>query len=275
MEGQWLRLENKVVVITGACGGMGEKFSREFAAQHANVVLVDLNKERLTQLATDIINQYQIKALPVTCDVTDDRQVDELVSKTISEFGQVDIVVNTAAILHFAPLEDVSLAEWNKELNVNLTGYFLVSQRFGRQMIKQQFGNLVHISTVAAQFPETYSAAYSTTKAGVDMLSKQMAAEWGKFGIRSNCVRPCLVKTPMSEGFYQDPDVESGRSRLVASQRIGNLDDIANVVLFMASDRSDYMNGELVNVDGGINVMMQDMIPKPGGRRQYSIDHHY
>lgn len=106
------------------------------------------------------------------------------------------------------------------------------------------------------------------------MISKQIAAEWGQFGVRSNCVLPCLVKTPLSKDFYKDKEVEDGRSRLVASKRIGELKDISNTVLFLASDRSDYTNGDEINVDGGIGIMMQDMIPKPGGRRQYAIDHH-
>lgn len=141
-------------------------------------------------------------------------------------------------------------------------------------MIKQKKGTMVHISTVASHFPETYSGAYSTTKAAVNMISKQIAAEWGQFGVRSNCVLPCLVKTPLSKDFYKDKEVEDGRSRLVASKRIGELKDISNTVLFLASDRSDYTNGDEINVDGGIGIMMQDMIPKPGGRRQYAIDHH-
>lgn len=271
---QWLKLKDKVVVITGAAGGMGSKFANDFAEQGSNLVLVDQVADRIEKEAQELSSKYGIQALPLTADVTNEEQVDNMVKQAYDKFEMVDVVVNTAAILRFSPLEDLELDEWKRELDINLTGYFLVSQRFGRKMIEQKHGDFIHVSTVAAQFPETYSGAYSTTKAGVDMLSKQMAAEWGQFGIRSNCVRPCLVKTPMSADFYSDPEVEKGRSRLIASKRIGELQDISNLVLFLASDRSDYLNGELVNVDGGINVMMQDMIPKPGGRRQYAIDHH-
>lgn len=149
-----------------------------------------------------------------------------------------------------------------------------MSQRFGKAMIKQHKGTIVNISTIASRFPETYSGAYSTTKAGVNMLSRQIAAEWGQFGVRSNCVLPCLVKTPLSADFYSDPAVEQGRKALTASKRIGNLDDIANTVLYLSSDRSDYTNGGEVTVEGGFGIMMGDQIPKPGGRREYAIEHH-
>ena len=256
---EWLGLRNKVVVITGAAGGMGTKFSHDFAEQGAKLVLMDIAEERVEKLSKELADEFK---------------VDEAVKKVVDKFGRVDVLVNTAAILRFSPLEDLTFDEWKQQINININGYFLTSQRFGRQMIKQKKGTMVHISTVASHFPETYSGAYSTTKAAVNMISKQIAAEWGQFGVRSNCVLPCLVKTPLSKDFYKDKEVEDGRSRLVASKRIGELKDISNTVLFLASDRSGYTNGDEINVDGGIGIMMQDMIPKPGGRRQYAIDHH-
>ncbi|AOR74237.1 2-deoxy-D-gluconate 3-dehydrogenase [Limosilactobacillus fermentum] len=269
-----MNLKDQVVVVTGAVGGMGTKFTEDFAAQGANVVLMDLNEEKLTSWAKELADRYGVKTLPIVANSTKEDEVNAAVDQVVATFGKVDILVNTAAILRFSPLEDLSVDEWRTAVDINLTGYFITSQAFGKQMIKQKSGNMVHISTVAAIFPETYSGAYSSTKAGVSMLSKQIAAEWGQFGVRSNCVLPCLVETPMSHAFYTDPEVQKGRSRLVASKRIGQLDDISNAVLYLASDRSDYTNGAELKVDGGLSIMMQDMIPKPGGRRQYAIDHH-
>lgn len=274
MTDNWLGLKGKVCVVTGAVGGMGTKICEEFAKQGANVVLVDLLEDKTKEYAAKLADKYDVKTLAVKCNTTDETEVAAAVDQVVSEFGRVDTLVNTAAILRFSPLEDLRLDEWETAMSVNVTGYFLMSQHFGKQMIKQKRGTMVHISTVASYFPETYSGAYSTTKAAVNMLSKQMAAEWGQFGIRSNCVLPCLVKTPMSASFYANPDVENGRKRLVASRRIGTLDDIANSVLYLSSERSDYTNGAELPVDGGIGIMMQDMIPKPGGRRQYAVDHH-
>ena len=154
--------------------------------------------------------------------------------------------------------------------NVNLTGYFITSQRFGREMIKAGQGRLVHISTVASHSPETFSGVYSSTKAGVNMMSKMLAAEWGPYGVRSNCVEPCFVKTPMSANFYADPEVEKSRSRLIATRRIGEVSDIANAVMFLASTRSDFTTGDAIKVDGGFSNMMGDLTAKPGGRRAYA-----
>lgn len=271
---EWLDLKDKVVVVTGAVGGMGQKFTADFAEQGAKIVLLDLLTDKLNSYAQELSDKYHVETLPITCNSTDEKQVNAAVKKVVEKFGRVDVLVNTAAILRFSPLEDLSVEEWRKAVDINLTGYFITSQAFGKQMIKQKKGTMVHISTVAGIFPETYSGAYSTTKAGVMMLSKQMAAEWGQFGVRSNCILPCLVKTPLSADFYKDPAVEQGRSKLVASKRIGELEDISNAVLFLSSDRSDYINGDDLRVDGGLSIMMQDQIPKPGGRRQYAIDHH-
>lgn len=271
---EWLDLKDKVVVVTGAVGGMGQKFTADFAEQGAKIVLLDLLTDKLNSYAKELSDKYKVETLPITCDSTNEEQVDAAVKKVVEKLGRVDVLVNTAAILRFSPLEDLSVEEWRRAVDINLTGYFITSQAFGKQMIKQKKGTMVHISTVAGIFPETYSGAYSTTKAGVMMLSKQMAAEWGQFGVRSNCILPCLVKTPLSADFYKDPAVEQGRSKLVASKRIGELEDISNAVLFLSSDRSDYINGDDLRVDGGLSIMMQDQIPKPGGRRQYAIDHH-
>ncbi|MDO4680762.1 MAG: SDR family oxidoreductase [Aerococcus sp.] len=274
MTNEWLGLKDKVVAVTGAVGGMGTKICEELAKQSAKIVLIDMIVDRTKEYAKELTDKYGVETLAIKCNTTKEEEVDAAVEAVINKFGQIDALVNTAAILRFSPLEDLRLDEWQASLNVNLTGYFLMSQRFGRVMVKQGHGNMVHISTVASRYPETYSGAYSTTKAGVNMLSKQMAAEWGQFGVRSNCVLPCLVKTPLSKNFYKDESVEEGRERLVASRRIGTLDDIANMVLFLASDRSDYTNGAEVTVDGGLNIMIGDMVPKPGGRRQYAIEHH-
>lgn len=255
----WLKLEGDVCAVTGALGGMGVEICREFARNGANVVLLDLDEEKVKTAAADLAAEFGIHAEGYKMNATDEAEVQAAVDATIAGFGRVDVLVNTAGILRFAAMEDLPLSDWNEVINVNLTGYFITSQRFGCEMIKAGQGRLVHISTVASHSPETFSGVYSSTKAGVNMMSKMLAAEWGPYGVRSNCVEPCFVKTPMSASFYADPEVEKSRSRL-----------IANAVMFLASKRSDFTTGDAIKVDGGFSNMMGDLTAKPGGRRAFA-----
>lgn len=274
MSKSWLGLEGKVVVITGAVGGMGREICKEFAKNQAKIVLLDLKQDAAESYSKELEKEFGVETLAIGVNTTSEAAVDAAVAKVKATFGRVDVLVNTAAMLRGCPIEDLPLDEWKQTIDINLTGYFLVSQRFGRVMLEQKSGSMVHISTVASKFPETYSGAYSSTKAGVNMMSRQMAAEWGQYGIRSNCVLPCFVKTPLSELFYADKEVEAGRERLIANRRIGNTMDIANAVLYLASNRSEYTNGVELPVDGGYSVMIGDLVPKPGGRREYAVKQH-
>ncbi|WP_229059492.1 SDR family NAD(P)-dependent oxidoreductase [Parolsenella catena] len=266
----WLNLEGEVCVVTGALGGMGVEICREFARNGANVVLLDLDEEKVRTAAAGLSDEFGIHAEGYRMDATNEEEVQAAVDATIRDFGRVDALVNTAGILRFSPMEDLPLSDWEAVIKVNLTGTFIASQRFGREMIRQGAGRLVHISTAASYQPETFSGVYSSTKAGVNMMSKMMAAEWGPYGVRSNCVCPCFVKTPMSANFYSDPEVERSRSRLIATRRIGEVTDIANAVMFLASTRSDFTTGAEIMVDGGFSNMMGDLTAKPGGRRAYA-----
>lgn len=266
----WLNLEGDVCAVTGALGGMGAQICRDFAANGASVVLLDLDEDKVKASAEALEQEFGVKCLGLSMDATDQGEVQAAVNATIREFGHVDVLVNTAGILRFSPMEDLPLSDWEEVIKVNLTGYFITSQLFGREMIKAGHGRLVHISTVASHSPETFSGVYSSTKAGVNMLSRMLAAEWGPYGVRSNCVEPCFVKTPMSASFYADPEVEKSRSRLIATRRIGEVTDISNAVMFLASTRSDFTTGDAIKVDGGFSNMMGDLTAKPGGRRAFA-----
>ena len=266
----WLNLKGDVCAVTGALGGMGEEICREFARNGADVVLLDLDEEKTKAAAAKLSEEYGIHAEGYRMDATSEDEVQAAVDATIRDFGHVDVLVNTAGLLRFAPMEDLPLSDFETVLKVNLTGTFIASQRFGREMIRAGKGRLVHISTAASYTPETFSGVYSSTKAGVNMLSKMLAAEWGPYGVRSNCVCPCFVKTPMSANFYSDPEVEKSRSRLIATRRIGEVTDIANAVMFLSSTRSDFTTGAEIMVDGGFSNMMGDLTAKPGGRRAYA-----
>ena len=185
----------------------------------------------------------------------------EVIEKSL---GPCSVLANTAAILRSGGLDTLSLAEWNTVLSINLTGYFLCAQVFARQMRKLGNGSLVHVASIAGSNAQGHSGAYSVSKAGVVMLSRQLASEWGPSGIRSNVVSPGMVITPMSQAFYDTPGVTERRTAVVPTRRIGMPQDIADAILYLASDRSSYVNGDEITVDGGFTRTIMNLVPRPG-----------
>ena len=158
----------------------------------------------------------------------------------------------------------MALEDWQRMLDVNLTGYLRCAQAFGRPMLERGHGALVHIGSIAGQHAQGFSNAYSPTKAGVSMLSRQLAFEWGPRGVRSNVVAPGLVRTPLSEAFYADEQTKAAREAVVPMRRIGRVEDIAEVVLFLASDRAGYVSGQEIIDDGGFAQTLMSHVPRPG-----------
>lgn len=261
--GAWLGLEGRSCVVTGAGSGIGAGIARAFAEVGAHVALLDRNLAAAEALAAELRAAGAI-AQAIGCDVSDERSIADAAEATRSAVGPVSVLVNNAGLLRAGPLESVSLADWNQALAVNLTGYLLCARAFGRDMLATGKGSLVHVASIAAANPQTNSGAYSPSKAGVLLLSRQLAAEWGPRGVRSNAVLPGMIRTALSAKFYEEPGFEARRAAATASRRIGEPDDLAGPVLFLASDRASYVNGAEVLVDGGLDCMLMDMVPRPG-----------
>ena len=255
----WLGLEGKTAVITGAGGGIGQALARAFAAEGVRVVLLDRDVERSGPLA----NELGRGAFALTCDLANADQVAAAAERVEAE-GGADILVNSAAILRPGALENLPLADWSAMLNVNLTGYLAAAQAFGKGMLARGRGALVHIASIAGTQPQPASGAYSASKAATLMMSRQLAYEWGPRGVRSNCVSPGLVITPMSAAFYADPDVKAKREALTPLRRIADPKDMADVALFLASDRASFVSGQDIVVDGGLSQTLMGMVPRPG-----------
>ncbi|WP_273728257.1 SDR family NAD(P)-dependent oxidoreductase [Brucella gallinifaecis] len=255
----WLGLSGKTVVITGAGGGIGQALARSFAGEGARLVLLDRDEERTAPLVTELGND----ALTLACDISKAGEIAAAAEK-IEVLGGADILVNNAGILRPSPLETVSEADWSAMLAVNLNGYLAASQAFGKSMIARGQGVLVHVASIAGTQPQPASGAYSASKAAVLMLSRQLAYEWGPKGIRSNTVSPGLVRTPLSEPFYQDEAVKAQREAMVPLRRIATPQDMADVALFLASPRASYVTGQDIVVDGGLSQTLMGLVPRPG-----------
>jgi glucose 1-dehydrogenase len=255
--GDWLGLTDRVCVVTGGGSGIGRAVAVGLAEAGARVAVLDLNAASAEAVAGEI------KAAGA-CNTSDQTAVVTTAANVAKDIGPCDVLVNNAGILRPGPLESLSLELWNQIIAVNLTGYFLCAQAFGKQMLARKSGVMVHIASIAGKMPQTHSGAYSVTKAGVIMLSRQIATEWGPLGIRSNAVCPGTIRTPLSEEFYKDPNVQASRERVIPVGRIGYPKDIADSVVFLASDRSAFVSGEDILVDGGLEKAIMGLIPRPG-----------
>ncbi|WP_405045166.1 SDR family NAD(P)-dependent oxidoreductase [Paraburkholderia sp.] len=264
MQTDWLQLDDQVCVITGAAGGIGAAIAQTFAASGARVVLLDRDFDKAQILAARLQEQTQKQAIAIGCDIGDAASVADAAARVEREFGAAHVLVNNAGLLRPGGIESLSLDDWNAMLRVNLTGYLLCSQAFGKPMLARGSGALVHVASIAARYPQTHSGAYSASKAAVAMLARQLAAEWGPRGVRSNTVCPGMIRTPLSASFYTQGDIEARRSAMTASRRIGEPQDIADVVAFLASERAAYVNGAELVVDGGLDAMLMDLVPRPG-----------
>ena len=257
-----LQLAGKVCVVTGAGSGIGEAIATALAGEGAKVALLDRRQEGLARTQA-LIAAANGTCLPVACDVSDEASVEAARAAVEARLGGADLLVNNAVVVWHGALEDLSLADWNTSLAVNLTGYFLCAQAFGKAMRAKGRGCMVHISSVMSGHPQPRAGAYSVTKAGVQMLSRQIAAEWGPYGVRSNTVNPCLVVTPLSQHIYDRPGVRATREAAVPLRRIGLPEDIARAVLFLASPLADYVSGVELHVDGGVQSNLMSLIPRP------------
>jgi len=259
----WLGLSGRVCIVTGAGGGIGRATALSLARAGAAVALLDRDWKTMEESLAEV-KAIGVPAMAIACDVSDPDSVADAASSSLSTLGPCDVLVNNAGLLRSGAIETLSAADWQITMGVNLNGCLFCSQSFGRQMLQRQRGAIVHIASIAGGHAQGFSGAYSVSKAGVIMLSRQIATEWGPRGIRSNVVSPGMIRTPMSESFYAHQDVLERRSRMVPVGRVGQPEDIANAVTYLASDRASYVSGEEVVVDGAYTRTIMDLAPRPG-----------
>jgi glucose 1-dehydrogenase len=259
----WLGLAGQVCVVTGAASGIGAAIAHHLAQAGAHVALLDRDAPAVQARAAALAAEgFTAQAVP--CDVSGEADTLAAAAQVRDTLGPCAVLVNNAGLLRPATLDTIDLADWQQVLGVNLTGYLLCARAFGADMRAQGRGSIVHVASISGHFPQTGSGAYSASKAGVLLLSRQLAVEWGAQGVRSNTLCPGMVRTPLSARFYEEPGFEAKRAAVTGSRRIGEPQDIADVALFLASPRSAYVNGADIAVDGGMSSMLMDMVPRPG-----------
>ena len=246
-------LKGKVAIITGARRGMGKADALAFAKNGAKVVVSDISQEEC-ELVVDEIKKNGGEGLAVKCDVTNEKETEEMVKKTVDKFGKVDILVNNAGICEFKPFLELTEEEWDKTLDINLKGYFLCAQAVAKEMVKQKSGVIINIaSVVMGQMGIGMAglAHYSASKGGIAALTKTLALEFAPYNIRVNAIAPGAIDTPMATSTKADPKVLEATLAMIPLHRMGKPEEIANTALFLSSNASSYITGSIVVVDGG------------------------
>lgn len=247
-------LTDKIAIVTGGGTGIGKGIALEFAKAGAHVVVASRRLEVIEKAAAEV-EALGRRSMVVQTDIIEKEQVDNLMDKTVNEFGRIDILVNNAGGSAAWPFEKISTKGWDIIMAINLKGTFLCCQSAGKVMIEQKIGKIINISSVAGLAASTNIPHYGAAKAGVINLTKTLAALWGQYNINVNCIAPGLIMTEIMQTALQmtDEDVkESTKSFPIA--RVGLPEDIGYASVFLASEASSFMTGQTLTIDGGATL---------------------
>ncbi|HRR45614.1 MAG TPA: SDR family NAD(P)-dependent oxidoreductase [Candidatus Paceibacterota bacterium] len=247
-------LSNKVAIVTGARQGMGKAHAFTLAEAGAKVVISDLSLADCQKVAEEIEKKYSVKTLAIKCDVSQKEEVENLVKETINQFKKIDILVNNAGICQNKPFLELTEEDWEKTININLKGEFLMAQEVAKEMIKQKSGSIINIASIAMGqegIGFLNLVHYCASKGGVIGMTEAMALELAPYNIRVNAVAPGIIETPMINFLKTDSQsLENSLSR-IPLRRLGKPEEVSNLVLFLASDESSYITGSTLVIDGG------------------------
>jgi len=252
-----MKLDGKVAIVTGSARGIGEAIAKRLAAEGAAVVINARNAEGANRVAQEI-QERGGKAIAIKADVSKKAEVEDMVRETLDIFGAIHILVNNAGIIRRGSMLEMMEEDWDIVQSVNLKGTFLCTQAVLGQMMKQRYGKVINISSVAALGVKT-QAAYAAAKGGVISLTKVAAREAGPYGVNVNCIAAGRVITDLiyfgRTKEEADEAIEAGKEATILG-RVGKPEDIANLAFFLASDDSSFMSGQIIRMDGGRGDLM-------------------
>ena len=256
------RLKGLSALITGGNTGIGRQIALAMGSEGANVTVNYISKENQAVETVKEIEKHDVKSIAYKADVSDPEQVSQMFRHIKNEFGTVDILVNNAGMQKDAPFTEMSPQDWQKVLNVNLTGSFLCAQQAAKEYINRGVdedrsltaGKIIFITSVHEAIPWANHCNYVSSKGGIAMLMKTIAQELAPHKIRVNSIAPGAIKTPINEQSWSDPETRNKLLNLIPYGRIGTPEDIAAVAVWLASDESDYVNGATIFADGGMTL---------------------
>jgi len=248
-------LTGKVAIVTGGSRGLGKEIAFGLGEAGATVAITARREEWLEAAAGEL-RSAGIQCLPIVADISEVEGVRNMVARTLDDLGKIDILVNNAGVVWAAPPEDMPLEKWDYVMNINARGTFICCQEVGREMIRQKAGIIINVSSaagVAAVDPSSGQfIGYQASKAGINIMTKQLAAEWGVHNIRVNAIAPSFLATRLTDALVEKTG--GNMLRWIPLGRIGRPDEVKGVVVFLASEASSYISGQVICVDGGTTV---------------------
>ncbi|HKO65654.1 MAG TPA: SDR family oxidoreductase [Candidatus Nitrosocosmicus sp.] len=252
-----MKLNGKVTIITGASGGIGKSVAQKVLEEGSKVVLVSRNKNKLKKTVEELGKNDNLIHMAV--DVSHESEVLSVIEQTLTAFDKIDNLINCAAIINDpTPFHLMTEDQWTNLINVNLKGTFQPIKAVIPLMIEQKSGNIINISSLLGvrAIPKVPFSVYGVTKAGIIMLTKSIAVEYGQYNIRCNCIAPSTIRSPIMEPYLQDENAKRMLEGSFPLKRIGDPEDVANAILFLASDDSKWITGTVMTLDGGISAKL-------------------
>ncbi len=245
-----MKLKDQVAVITGSAQGIGKTIAETFAKEGAKIVITDINAEKAQATADEIKNKYNVETIAVASNVTKLSDCENLMAQTLDKFQKIDILVNNAGITKDNLVLRMSEQEWDAVISVNLKGVFNSIKAVTKIMFKQRKGRIINIASVVGIMGNPGQANYSASKGGVIALTKTCAKEFSSRNILVNAIAPGFIKTAMTDALSDE--VKAKYAEVIPLKRLGEAQDIANSALFLASEDSSYITGNVINVNGGM-----------------------
>lgn len=247
-------LTGKVSIVTGATKGLGYGMAKALAQAGSDIVVVSRTPAECEKVAAEI-EGMGVRALAAPTDVSNLESINTLVDTAVEKMGKIDVLVNNAGTAVTKPALELTEADWDRVVDLNLKGVFFLAQAVGKQMQKQMSGKIINIASAYGLVVDVNVLPYISSKAGVIMMTKALAVEWARYNIQVNAVSPGYVITPMNEKVFSDPKVVERFSKRIPQRRLGEVEDIAGAVIYLASGAANYTTGANIVVDGGISVL--------------------